>query len=88
LKAVLRVRDFRVLWIGQRASFLGDQFYMIALPWLVLRLTGDALAVGTVLAEAGIPRALFTLLGGALTDRFSPRTLILAPDLLRLAGSL
>ena len=38
------------------------------LPWLVLQLTGDGLAVGTVLALAGIPRALFMLVGGALTD--------------------
>lgn len=32
--------------MGQGISALGDQFYLIALPWLVLQLTGDALAVG------------------------------------------
>ena len=83
LLEVLRLRDFRLLWAGQGISLLGDQFYLIALPWLVLQLTGDALAVGTVLAVAGIPRALFMLLGGALTDRFSPRTLMLSSDLAR-----
>lgn len=83
LLQVLRVRDFRLLWIGQGISLLGDQFYLIALPWLVLQLTGDALAMGTVLAVAGIPRALFMLVGGALTDRFSPRILMLASDLVR-----
>lgn len=82
---VLRIRNFRLLWIGEGISLLGDQFYMIALPWLVLQLTGNALAVGTVLAAAGIPRALFMLLGGALTDRFSQRALMLGSNLFRLA---
>ena len=71
---MLRSRNFRLLWIGEAVSLLGDQFTLIALPWLVLQLTGDALAMGTVLALAGVPRAIFILLGGALTDRFSPRT--------------
>ena len=37
-----------MLWLGQAISILGDQFHLIALPWLVLQLTGDALATGTV----------------------------------------
>jgi hypothetical protein len=59
----LSVRNFRLLWIGEGISLLGDQFYMIALPWMVLQLTGSALALGTVMALAGIPRALFVLVG-------------------------
>ena len=81
---VLRIRNFRSLWIGEGISLLGDQFYLIALPWLVLSLTGNALAVGTVLATAGIPRALFMLLGGALTDRFTPRKLMINSNLARM----
>ena len=60
----MKIRNFRLLWIGEGISLLGDQFYMIALPWLVLSLMGNALAVGTVFAAAGIPRALFMLVGG------------------------
>ena len=85
LVAVLGVRDFRILWMGSGISMLGDAFYMIALPWLVLQLTGDALAVGTVMAVGGIPRALFMLVGGALTDRFTPRTIMLVSALFRTA---
>jgi hypothetical protein len=48
-------------------------------------LTGNALAVGTVLATAGIPRALFMLVGGALTDRFTPRKLMIGSNLARMA---
>lgn len=81
---IMRQRDFRLLWISQGIGRLGDQFYLVALPWLVLQLTGDAFAMSTVLAVASIPRALFMLIGGALTDRFSSRTLMLASSLLRL----
>ena len=82
--SIFRQRDFKLLWIGEAISLIGDQFYMIALPWLVLQMTGSALAMGTVLALAGIPRALFMLVGGALTDRFTPRLVMLVSNLLRL----
>jgi MFS family permease len=69
--------NLRLLWIGESISLLGDQFYMVALPWLVLQLTGSGIAVGAILAVAGIPRALLMLVGGVLTDRLSPRVLML-----------
>ncbi len=81
---IFQNRNFRLLWAGEGVSLIGDQFYLIALPWLVLKLTGDPLAMGTVLALAAIPRALFMLVGGALTDRFSPRALMLTSNLVRL----
>lgn len=40
--------------------------------------------LGIVLALEGIPRALFMLFGGALTDLFSPRIILLLSDLIRL----
>src|SRR5258708_24272362 len=80
----LSVRNFRLLWIGESISLLGDQFYLIALPWLVLQLTGSALALGTVLALAGIPRALFMLIGGAFVGCFSPRSVIISANFTRL----
>lgn len=80
----LQIRDFRLLWIGESVSLLGDQFYLIALPWLVLQITGDALALGTVLALASIPRALFMLIGGAFVDRFSPRAVMFASNFIRM----
>jgi MFS family permease len=73
----LSVRNFRLLWIGEGISLLGDQFYLIALPWLVLQLTGSALALGTIMALASIPRAVFMLIGGAFVDRYSPRSVMI-----------
>jgi MFS family permease len=82
---VLAKRDFRLLWIGQGTSLVGDQFTLIALPWLVLQLTNDPLTLGIVLALAGVPRVICMLLGGAVADRYSPRTIMLITDLFRLA---
>jgi len=80
---VLSIRDFRLLFTAVSTSLLGDQFALIATPWLVLQLTGDPLALGIVLALEGIPRALFMLFGGAITDRLSPRIIMLASDIAR-----
>lgn len=80
---VMGLRDFRLLFAGATTSLLGDQFTLIATPWLVLQLTNDPLALGTVLALEGIPRALFMLLGGAITDRFSPRLVMLTASIIR-----
>jgi len=80
---VLGLRDFRLLFAGTTTSLLGDQFTFIATPWLVLKLTGDPLILGTVLALESIPRAVFMLLGGAITDRLSPRIILLVSDIIR-----
>lgn len=74
----LKVRDFRLLWIGSTISLLGDQFYLVALPWLVLQVTGSGLALGTILMVAATPRAVFMLIGGAASDRFSPRRVLIS----------
>jgi MFS family permease len=65
--------NFHWLMSGGVLSMLGDQFTLIALPWLVLKLTGDPLSLGLVLALLGAPRAIFILIGGAVVDRYSPK---------------
>lgn len=77
-------RNFRFLWFGSILSYVGGQLTLIAFPWLVLRLTGDSLAMGAVLAVAGIPRAVFMVFGGALTDRFSALTVMIWTNWFRL----
>ena len=74
----LRERNFRMLWAGSAISAVGDQFYLVALPWVVLQLTGSAVAVGTILMAVAIPRALLMLFGGALTDRISARRIMMS----------
>src|SRR5512142_2602564 len=84
LREIFALPNFRLWFAGQTTSLLGDQFHGIAAPWLVLTLTNDPVALGTVLALGGIPRAILLLVGGAITDRFSPRGIMLWSDVLRL----
>jgi MFS family permease len=74
----LRERNFRLLMTGATISLLGDQCYLVALPWLVLQMTGSAVAMGTILMSAAVPRAILMLLGGAVSDRMSPRKIMMA----------
>lgn len=70
-------RDFRWLLGGGVISMLGDQFTLIAIPWLVLALTGDPVVLGTVLGVMNLPRAVFILVGGAIVDRYSPKSVLM-----------
>lgn len=79
----LRFRDFRLLFTGETISVVGDHFHFVALAWLTLQLTGSGLALGSVLMVAAIPRAVFMIVGGALSDRWSPRSLMLYSNAVR-----
>ena len=83
MTAVLGSRRYLVFWSAEFASLMAGFFNYVAVAWLVLQLTGSNLAVGGVLAAASIPQAAFMLLGGAISDRFSPRTTMLAAGVAR-----
>lgn len=75
--SVFTNRNFTLLFGGSTISAIGDQFTLVALPWLVLKLTGNPAALGIVLAVMAFPRAAFMLIGGAVVDRRSPRRVLL-----------
>jgi hypothetical protein len=64
LLSVLRVRNFALLWSGQAISQIGDGLFAMAEIWLVLQLTGSALAMGTTVVLTMLPRLVFRLVGG------------------------
>jgi len=70
-------REFRYLWIGNTISGCGDQFFLVALPWLILQLTGSGAVLGGIMMVEAIPRAALMLIGGAVTDRVSPRKIMI-----------
>src|SRR5581483_782484 len=78
--APVKVRDFRLLFGGQLVSTVGDAFYAVALPWLVLTNGGNAQELGIILSAYGIPRIGSVLLGGVLSDRLRPRRVMLLAD--------
>lgn len=75
--SVFSNRDFLLLFCGSSVSAVGDTFTLVALPWLVLKLTHDPAAVGLTLLLQAIPRAAFMFVGGAVVDRSSPRRILL-----------
>src|SRR5260370_12971160 len=62
---------------GQFDLDSGRPVHVVALPWLVLKLTGDPQQLGFVLALMALPLAVFVLVGGAVVDRMSPRKVLL-----------
>jgi len=73
----LRLRDFRIYWIGMLFSFVGMQMGMLARQWLVYDLTGSTTALGIVGAVSGIPMLLLAIPGGVIADRVSKRNVLI-----------
>jgi MFS family permease len=69
VKSPLQLLNFRWLWLGQTCIFCASQFWFVTLTWLVLQKTGSGFSLGIVLMAAAIPRGLFMLIGGAISDR-------------------
>jgi MFS family permease len=76
LRSSLHLPNFRWLWLGQTFLLCASQFWFVALTWLVLQKTNSGMALGTVLMAAAIPRGLLMLMGGAVSDRFSPKVVV------------
>ena len=83
LALLRRNRDFRLLWLGQVVSQLGDWFDTIALSTLVLQLTGSGRAVGLVLVARFLPSVFAGPLAGVIADRFNRRRVMIVSDVLR-----
>jgi MFS family permease len=81
----MRHRDFRLLWIGQTVSMIGDGTYYVAVAWLVYQdLDGSPAAFAAVGVAWSLPQLFLLLASGALSDRMDRRHLMIAGDLLRL----
>ena len=80
--ALVRNRNFSLLWVGQLISFFGDRVHQVAIGVLVLQ-RGTALDVGIVFAATAIPNVFLGPLAGALVDRWDRRTTMIACDLAR-----
>jgi MFS family permease len=82
----LRERQFRLLWLGQVASGMGDALvFPVAIAFAVLSVDRSAAALGGVLAASTLSRVAFTLIGGVVADRLPRRAVMLACDAVRAA---
>jgi MFS family permease len=84
----LQERQFRLLWLGQTSSAVGDSLVPVALAFAVLGLSGSARDLGLVLGVNTLARAALTLAGGVWADRLPRRAVMLAADVVRAATEL
>jgi MFS family permease len=70
-------RDYRLLWIGQVLSGIGNQVTRIALPFQVYVLTGSLVAVGVLTLLQLIPILIFALGAGSIADAVDRRRLLI-----------
>ncbi len=79
----LRNRDFALLTGGSVVSLFGDGFFHVALAWQVYQISNVPTALSFVGMAATLPLVLFLLVGGAFSDRYDRRRLMIGADLLR-----
>jgi len=79
------MRNLILLWIGQFVSQVGDSFFMVTLPFLILLIGGDdaSAKTGVVMLLNFLPFLLIGPLAGALVDRVRKKRLMLVADLVR-----
>lgn len=77
----LRHREFRLLWSGQSASFLGSQITYAAVKFQVYEITKSSLAVGLMALCELVPLLTMSFVGGALADAVDRRKLFLRAEL-------
>jgi MFS family permease len=76
LLIALKVRNFRLFWLGLISQVLGQHMYQFTLGWLAFEITGSQADLSLIQLCAFVPQFCITLFGGALADRFDPRRLI------------
>ncbi|GAB3978263.1 MFS transporter [Plantactinospora veratri] len=81
-----RSRDFPLFWAGQALSALGDSFSLLAVPLLVLHVTGSVARMGLLTGLVGAASVGAGVFAGYLVDRVDRRLLLLGCDLFRAAG--
>jgi MFS family permease len=84
----LRHRNFRLFFGGQSISLIGTWMTRVATGWLVYRLTGSALLLGTISFAGQIPTFLLAPFAGVWVDRLDRRQVLVWTQALSMVQSL
>lgn len=84
----LRHYNYRVYWISQLISVTGTWMQNVALAWLVVTMTGSAVALGTTTALQFLPILLLSLFAGVFIDRWPKLNIILTTQSIAAAQAL
>jgi MFS family permease len=77
----LRSRDFRFLWSAMSISLVGDGVFLIAVAWTAYSLWNNPAALSVVGIAMTVPTIACLVFGGAVSDRFDRRRIMLYADL-------
>ena len=83
LRPLRASRDFRVLWAGMAVSLLGDGVFLIAIAWTAFELWNAPGALAVIGIAMTVPMICCLLAGGAISDRFDRRRVLIASDVAR-----
>ena len=81
-------RQFRTYWFGHVASFTGEWFTNLALPYAALSINDSPFFIGVIESAELISTLVVGLYLGHLADRMSPRRVLITSDLVRSAALL
>lgn len=79
----LRIRDYRLLWIGFTISLLGDGVFPVALAWQVYRLSNVPTALAVVGLAWTLPQIPALLVAGVVSDRVDRRIVLVFADVVQ-----
>ena len=74
------MRPFFGMWMGQVFSLLGSELVQFALVWWLTTTTGSATVLALATMMAVLPRVFVSPVAGALVDRWSRRSIMMAAD--------
>jgi MFS family permease len=87
-RSLRRHRNYRIFFTGQVVSLAGTWMQNVALAWLVIELSGSALAIGALAFWRFIPFTVFGLVAGVVADRIESRKLVMATQASAMAISI
>jgi MFS family permease len=79
--AVLRQRNFSLLWFAGLISITGDWTLSVALPFYIYQTTGSALATGLMFMVRTLPGVVFGSIAGVFVDRWDRKWTMVAVNL-------
>lgn len=84
MNLILRNRNFKLLWLSQLISNIGDWLNSLALPLLVLKLTNSPIAISFYMILRFVPTLLLSSFTGVLIDKFDRKKMMIISDITRM----
>lgn len=81
--ALMRNRNYALLWSGQLVSEMGNRFHWVAVSLWIYSLTSSAVAVSFAVASMFVGTLLVSIWAGVIVDRMDRRRILIAADLVR-----